>query len=185
MVGSLIQNKNGIMISVNVSVLIKYRACKENNAWNFSICTCECDKDCEIGVYLKELICTKNLVHDLIVTCYEIVGTTENTSINFNDKTSYWLFCVVLLAIACLLLLLIIAVGCYMKHVLTILSFWSYCYIMLGYDRIAVSESINITKTDGSHESIIPVRKNDYSINFLSMIKITAVYIMKNADLRK
>ena len=56
MVGSVIKNKNRILISVKMSEkkTIKYCVCKDY-AWNHNICACECDKDCEIGKYFKRL----------------------------------------------------------------------------------------------------------------------------------
>ena len=83
---------------------IKHCVCKEDYAWNHSICVCECDKDCEIGEYLKDSTCTKSLVDIVGVTCDEVAVTSENASINFTSKRNYWLLCVVLLAITCLLL---------------------------------------------------------------------------------
>ena len=50
-------------------------------AWNPSLCTCECDEDCEIGGYLKNCTCTKNLADDLLVTCKEILDIAETTSV--------------------------------------------------------------------------------------------------------
>ena len=100
-----------------------------------------------------------------------------------NNETSYWLFCVVLLAIAYLLLLVVIAVRCYINRVLTILSLLSYGYIMLGYDKTRVFKDIDITKTDDSYQCVLAARKNDYSINYFSMTKYTVVYRMNNADL--
>lgn len=45
-VEKLIQSKNGIMVSADMSVrkAVKYPVCKEDYAWNPSICACECDK---------------------------------------------------------------------------------------------------------------------------------------------
>ena len=54
---------------------------------------------------------------------------------------------------------------------------------MLGYDKTRVFKDIDITKTDGSYECVLAARKNDYSINYFSMTKYTAVYRMNNADL--
>ena len=54
MVENVTQNKNGIMISVNLSVKknnkknIKHRVFQVDYAWKPNICTCECDKDCKI-----------------------------------------------------------------------------------------------------------------------------------------
>ena len=49
------QNKNEIMISVNLSVKnknnkksIKHRVFEVDYAWKPNICACECDKDCKV-----------------------------------------------------------------------------------------------------------------------------------------
>ena len=54
-VESVMQNKNRIMISVNMGIKnpINHCVCEEDYDWNLSICACECDKDCKIGEYLK------------------------------------------------------------------------------------------------------------------------------------
>ena len=39
---------------------IKHGVCAKVCAWNPSIRVCECDKDCEIGEYLKNLQMHKN-----------------------------------------------------------------------------------------------------------------------------
>ena len=62
--------------------------CEEDHARNPSICTCDCDKNCGTGEYLKDYICTKSLVDDPVVACDEVVNTPEPTSINPNDKTN-------------------------------------------------------------------------------------------------
>ena len=38
------------------------RVCEEDYAWNPSICACECDKDCEVGEYLKNCTSSKVLL---------------------------------------------------------------------------------------------------------------------------
>ena len=52
----------------------------------------------------KRLDITKSLVNDLVLTYNKIVNIPETGSINFNDKTNYWLLFVVLLAIVSLIL---------------------------------------------------------------------------------
>ena len=46
----------------------------------------------------------KSLVDDVVVTCDEIMDTTENVPISPNNAINYWLITAILLAIACLLL---------------------------------------------------------------------------------
>ena len=74
------------MVSVSVSVkkTIKHQACEEN-VWNPRTCACKWDKNCEIGKYLKDCQCMKNLGHDLVVTCVEIVNTPKKSPIIGHD----------------------------------------------------------------------------------------------------
>ena len=51
------------------------------------------------------------LADDLVVPCDETVDMPEAVLINPNDKTNHWLLTVVLLAIACLILLVVIVVN--------------------------------------------------------------------------
>ena len=44
------------------------------------------DKDCEINEELKDWTGTKTLIHDLGVTCNEIIDTAETASINSNNN---------------------------------------------------------------------------------------------------
>lgn len=117
-VENIIQNKIGIMISVNVSVKNgkKLRIWKQNDAWNPNIYVYNCGKDCEIGEYLKDCTCIKSLVGDLVVTCDEILDKPETISVNPNDETYCWANDVVLLAIECLWLLVVIIVGGQVLH---------------------------------------------------------------------
>lgn len=46
---------------------------REDCAWNPCLYRCKCDKDCEIGEYLKDYAYINNLADDLVVTCIEIV----------------------------------------------------------------------------------------------------------------
>ena len=70
---------------------IKYCVCEEDYAWSNSIFAGECEKNCEIGEYLRDFTCTKSLVDNLGVACEEIVVTPENAFINFINKGNYWL----------------------------------------------------------------------------------------------
>ena len=46
MIENVIQNTNGIIIRINVSVKkTKYRVCEEHYAWNPSIYACVCNND--------------------------------------------------------------------------------------------------------------------------------------------
>ena len=71
---------------------------------------CECDKDCEIGKYMKNWKCMKSLVDDLVVTRDKIEDTLKSVLTNHNGAINYWLIAVVLLSIAYLLLLVAIIV---------------------------------------------------------------------------
>ena len=62
MVENVLQNKYGIMTSVNVIVKIQVKHCEEDYVRNFSIGTWECDKDYNIGKCLKYYTCTKKLL---------------------------------------------------------------------------------------------------------------------------
>lgn len=50
----------------------------------------------------------KSLAYDPVVTCDEIMDTTETASIDSNHNPNCWVIAVVHLAITCLLLLLVI-----------------------------------------------------------------------------
>ena len=74
--------------------------------------------DCEIGEYLKDCTCMKSLADDLVVTQDQIADTQE--SVVSILVINYWLIGFVLLSIACLLLLVVIALKYYIKRGLTI-----------------------------------------------------------------
>lgn len=104
------------MISVNVSVKKKkHRICEGYYAWNSRICACDCDKDCDVGEYLKNCTCTED---DLVVKC-DIVDMPVTTSINSNGKTNSGFIAIALLATTCLLLLIVIT-KYYLKCGLTV-----------------------------------------------------------------
>ena len=86
----------------------------------------------------------KILVDGLVVKSDKIVDTADTTWSKSNNKTNYWLFDIILLVITCLLLLAIIVFKYYMKHGLTIPCLSLYEYIILGHDRIDISEDIDI-----------------------------------------
>ena len=68
----------------------------------------------------------KSLAYDPVVTCDEIMDTTETASIDSNHNPNCWVIAVVHLAITCLLLLLVITVKYYMKHGLAVPCLISY-----------------------------------------------------------
>ena len=86
----------------------------------------KCDKDYYIGEYLEDLICMKSLAYDPVVSCDEIMDTTETASIDSNHNPIYWVIAVVHLAITCLLLLLVITVKHHTKRGLAVPSLISY-----------------------------------------------------------
>ena len=47
---------------------IKHHVCEKDYARNFSIYTCEYDKDCEIDEYSKDCTYIKNIVDYLVIT---------------------------------------------------------------------------------------------------------------------
>ena len=61
-----------------------------------------------------------SVVDDLVLTCAETVDTLKSTIINPSNGINYQLVAIILLAIACLLLLVVNFVQQYMKHGLTI-----------------------------------------------------------------
>ena len=77
--------------------LIKHRTCEEEYAWSPSTCACECDKDCEIGEYLKDCEFVESLVDDLVVTCDDVENTPESAVISPINGRNYWLLAVVIL----------------------------------------------------------------------------------------
>ena len=87
----------------------------------------------------------KSLVHDLVVTCDEIVDISRTISASLKGKTNYWL--VVSLVIACLLLLVVVVVKYYMKRGSKITCLLSYWHIILAYDRIDIYGSLDINNT--------------------------------------
>lgn len=68
----------------------------------------------------------KSLAYDPVVSCDEIMDTTETASIDSNHNPIYWVIAVVHLAITCLLLLLVINVKHHTKRGLAVPSLISY-----------------------------------------------------------
>ena len=95
---------------------IKYRTCENDYAWNPSTCPCGCDKGCQIGKYLKDCECMKNLVDDLVVTSDDTAIIPETTLINSSERINYWLIGVV--PISCLISLVVVVFKYYIKHAL-------------------------------------------------------------------
>ena len=113
---SVIQNKNGIMMNVGVSVkkwmtgvLVKMIM------WNPCTVDCECNKACETDEYLdvKNCFCEKHLIGKSVLKCYcEILNTTE-AFIDYKKVTSEKRNCLIhtiSLVIICLSLLIDISV---------------------------------------------------------------------------
>ena len=72
MVGNETQDKNGKKCRFECKNHIRYCTYEEDYVWNPSTCACKCEKDFEIGEYLKDLEYMKSLVDDTVVTCDEI-----------------------------------------------------------------------------------------------------------------
>ena len=68
----------------------------------------------------------KSLAYDPVVSCDEIMDTTETASIDSNHNPNCWVIAVVHLAITCLLLLLVITVKHHTKRGLAVPSLISY-----------------------------------------------------------
>ena len=68
----------------------------------------------------------KSLAYDPVVSCDEIMDTTETASIDSNHNPIYWVIAVVHIAITCLLLLLVITVKHHTKRGLAVPSLISY-----------------------------------------------------------
>ena len=68
----------------------------------------------------------ESLAYDPVVSCDEIMDTTETASIDSNHNPIYWVIAVVHLAITCLLLLLVITVKHHTKRGLAVPSLISY-----------------------------------------------------------
>ena len=98
----------------------RHRTSEGDYVWNSNTWVCKCHKDWNMGEYLKYCTGRKSLVDDLAVTCNEMENIPENASINCSNGIIYWLVAFVLLAIACLLQLIVMAVKYCMKHDLTI-----------------------------------------------------------------
>ena len=78
------QDKNGIMISANVTNI--------GNVGNPSTFACDCDKDFKIGEYLKDGL--NSLADNLVVTCDEIADTPNSVVINPSNGINYWIIAV-------------------------------------------------------------------------------------------
>lgn len=70
MVGNKAHGKNGTIINVTLSVKSQYYIayverimCEDSGT-----CASKCDKDCDMGKYLKYRTCMKSLAYDLVVT---------------------------------------------------------------------------------------------------------------------
>ena len=63
---------------------MKYRVCKEDYAWNPSICACQCNKDCGFDEYVKNCACIKNAFDNIVMMCNNIVNETNIVSASIN-----------------------------------------------------------------------------------------------------
>lgn len=106
----LIQTKIGIVISIKVNATnqCKNGIFKDDYTSNCSVCSRECNKECESDEYLRNRICIKNDFNKLMITYNETVNITETVSINSIDKTEHCFIGVIIFGIICLLLLIII-----------------------------------------------------------------------------
>ena len=59
--------------------MIDKGGCDKRFIWNFSICKCECDKQCDIGQYLdyEECKCRRKIVDNLVEECSENIYENE------------------------------------------------------------------------------------------------------------
>ena len=82
--------------------LIDKGVCIKGFIWNPSNCECECDKSCNISVYLdyKNCKCKKRLVDKLIEKCNETIDEVKITSkIEHENKCSSYTVYIVLFSI--------------------------------------------------------------------------------------
>ena len=75
MVESVIQIKNGIMVSADANVE-KHLLCAKYYIWNLAT------RSFENGKYLASVI------DDLVIMCNETIETTKTISTNFNEKSN-------------------------------------------------------------------------------------------------
>ena len=88
------------------------------------MCNSTCDKYCEIGGRFKDCEIIKTLANDLVITFDdEVLDIPETTPISPSDEINYWLILAVLLSVACLILLVAIAVKYCMSRGLTVPCF--------------------------------------------------------------
>lgn len=121
MVKNVTQNKNGIMISVDVNVKkpLKHHVREENYVWNPTVRAFDSNDKCKINEYSNHCICMKSVFDNLVITCKD---KTINTSTNSTDKKIkykivYYFLLTMLLVITCLFLIMIFAINCtFIKH---------------------------------------------------------------------
>ena len=99
---SPIQKWNNGKCQFEYKKTISYYLREEDDVWIAGTCACGCDKDCEIGEYLKNLKALKSLVNDLVGMWWECGDTRDG----MND----WFVALVLLSNVRLLLLVSIVV---------------------------------------------------------------------------
>ena len=93
-VEKLIQSKNGITVSADMTVrkAVKYPVCKEDYAWNPSICACECDKhwDSDLSLLYETTIINSMLNIILIPWYYFINDRNQFREIHLKNCALYF-----------------------------------------------------------------------------------------------
>ena len=85
--------------------------------WNHSSCDYECNKACKIDEYfdIKKCSCEKRLIGRLVLECQDEILNTTKTSCKKNNCLMH----TISLLFICLLLLIVVFIGCYLyftKH---------------------------------------------------------------------
>ena len=117
MVKNVTQNKNGIMISVDVNVKkpLKHHVREEDYVWNPTVRAFDSNDKCKINENSNHCICMKSVFDNLVITCKdEILNTLTNSfDINVTHKMDCYFFHTILLVVKCLFSLRIIGINCY------------------------------------------------------------------------
>ena len=106
--------------------MINKGTCDEGFIWNPSNCYCECDKSCDIGVYIdyKNCRCRKKIIDKLVEECSENIDgnkmlyneTLDIISSSDNNKTSG--SCIVYIILFSLFLIISISMVIYVHFFL-------------------------------------------------------------------
>ena len=141
-VKNVIQNEDGIIVSVNVSMKKNIAFAKKTMPRILAYVLSSL-KRIVTFVNTWKIAHAQSFVDDLVVTYDEIVKISEKTSINPNGKTNYWFIAVVLLAVTCQPLLMVIFVKC-MKRVnfILIVTLW---YRWVKQDKLISNILIQIS----------------------------------------